>query len=50
MSVGDGAVRHERPSSARTFLAVASSPVFVSVLTAAMINVFVPLIGAGCGA
>jgi len=49
-SVGDGAVRYERSASTRLFLAVAASAVFVSVLTATMINVLVPLIGARFGA
>ena len=40
------AARHEGPASTRLFLAVAASAVFVSVLTATMINVLVPVIGA----
>jgi deazaflavin-dependent oxidoreductase (nitroreductase family) len=40
----------ERFASTRLFLAVAASAVFVSVLTATMINVLVPLIGARFGA
>jgi MFS transporter, DHA2 family, metal-tetracycline-proton antiporter len=50
VSVGNGAARHEGPASTRLFLAVAASAVFVSVLTATMINVLVPLIGARFGA
>jgi MFS transporter, DHA2 family, metal-tetracycline-proton antiporter len=51
---GSGPARHGRPASApastRLFLAVAASAVFVTVLTATMINVLVPLIGARFGA
>ena len=43
-------MRYERSASTRLFLAVAASAVFVSVLTATMINVLVPLIGARFGA
>ena len=43
---GSGATRHKGPASTRLFLAVASSAVFVSVLTATMINVLLPLIRA----
>jgi Mg/Co/Ni transporter MgtE len=50
VSAGDGAARYEGPASTRLFLAVAASAVFVSVLTATMINVLVPLIGARFGA
>jgi hypothetical protein len=39
VSAGNEAVRYERPASTRLFLAVAASAVFVSVLTATMINV-----------
>lgn len=46
MSAGNGAVRYERTASTRLFLAVAASAVFVSVLTATMINVLIPLIRA----
>jgi MFS transporter, DHA2 family, metal-tetracycline-proton antiporter len=45
MSAGD-----ERAVSTRLFLAVAASAVFVSVLTATMINVLIPLIRAQFGA
>lgn len=44
MSVGSEAVRRDRPFSTRLFLAVAASAVFVSVLTATMLNVTIPLI------
>ncbi len=50
MSAGSEAVRYERPASTRLFLAVAVSAVFVSVLTATMINVLIPLIRAQFGA
>ena len=50
MSTGNGAVRYERTASTRLFLAVAASAVFVSVLTATMINVLIPLIRAQFGA
>jgi hypothetical protein len=43
-------VRYERTASTRLFLAVAASAVFVSVLTATMINVLIPLIRAQFGA
>jgi len=46
MSAGGEAVRYERPVSTRLFLAVAASAVFISVLTATMINVLIPLISA----
>ena len=46
MSAGSEAVRRDGPVSTRLFLAVAASAVFVSVLTATMINVLVPLIRA----
>jgi MFS family permease len=38
------AVRYDGPVSTRLFLAVAASAVFISVLTATMINVLIPLI------
>ena len=50
MSAWGEAVRAEKPASTRLFLAVAASAVFVSVLTATMINVLVPLIRAQFGA
>ena len=50
MSAGNGAVLRERPASTRLFLAVAASAVFVSVLTATMINVLIPLIRVQFGA
>ena len=50
VSTGNGAVRYERTASTRLFLAVAASAVFVSVLTATMINVLIPLIRAQFGA
>jgi DHA2 family metal-tetracycline-proton antiporter-like MFS transporter len=46
MSAGGEAARHESPVSTRLFLVVAASAVFVSVLTATMINVLIPLIRA----
>jgi hypothetical protein len=49
VSAGNEAVRYERPPSTRLFLAVAASAVFVSVLTATMINVLIPLIRAQFG-
>ena len=45
-----GSARNEGPASTRLFLAVAASAVFVTVLTATMINVLVPLIGSRFGA
>jgi MFS transporter, DHA2 family, metal-tetracycline-proton antiporter len=50
VSAGNGAARHGGSASTCQFLAVAASAVFVSVLTATMINVLVPLIGARFGA
>ena len=46
MNAGNEAVRYERPASTRLFLAVAVAAVFVSVLTATMINILIPLIRA----
>ncbi len=50
MSLGSEAARRDRPFSTRLFLAVAASAVFVSVLTATMLNVTIPLIRAEFGA
>jgi len=47
---GGEAVRAEESGSTRLFLAVAASAVFISVLTATMINVLIPLIRAQFGA
>ncbi|CAN5218053.1 hypothetical protein BH18ACT10_BH18ACT10_07840 [soil metagenome] len=44
MSVGGAAVGRNSSVSTRLFLAVAASAVFISVLTATMINVLIPLI------
>ncbi len=44
MSAGSEAVRYERPAPTRLLLTVAASAVFISVLTATMINVLIPLI------
>lgn len=44
MSAGNEAARSEKPASTRLFLVVAASAVFVSVLTATMINVLIPLV------
>ena len=41
MSAGGEAVRHEKPASTRLFLAVVASGVFVTVITATMINVLI---------
>ena len=46
MSAGGEALRAEKPASTRLFLAVVASSVFVTVLTATMINVLIPLIRA----
>ncbi len=50
MSAGGEAVRHEKPASTRLFLAVVASAVFVTVLTATMINVLIPVMRAEFGA
>ena len=50
MSAGGEAVRHEKPASTRLFLAVVASGVFVTVITATMINVLIPLMRAEFGA
>ena len=50
MSAGDEALRSEKPASTRLFLAVVASSVFVTVLTATMINVLIPLMRAEFGA
>lgn len=50
MSAGSEAVREKGPSSTRPFLMVVALAVFVTVLTATMINVLIPLIRAGFGA
>ncbi len=50
MSAGSEALRAEKPTSTRLFLAVVASSVFVTVLTATMINVLIPLMRAELGA
>lgn len=50
MSARGEPIQHGSPASMRLFLAVAVSAVFVSVLTATMVNVLIPLIGARFGA
>jgi DHA2 family metal-tetracycline-proton antiporter-like MFS transporter/DHA2 family florfenicol/chloramphenicol resistance protein-like MFS transporter len=50
MSAGGEALRAEKPASTRLFLAVVASSVFVTVLTATMINVLIPLMRAEFGA
>ena len=50
MSAGSEALRAEKPTSTRLFLAVVASSVFVTVLTATMINVLIPLMRAEFGA
>ncbi len=50
MSAVSQAPRHEGPASTRLFLAVVVSGVFVTVLTATMINVLIPLMRAEFGA
>jgi DHA2 family metal-tetracycline-proton antiporter-like MFS transporter/DHA2 family florfenicol/chloramphenicol resistance protein-like MFS transporter len=50
MSATGEAVRHGEPASARLFLAVVASAVFVSTLTGSMVNVLVPLVRAELGA
>src|SRR5215210_8346082 len=46
MSAGSETLRAEKPTSTRLFLAVVASSVFVTVLTATMISVLIPLIRA----
>ncbi|MGI8860246.1 MAG: MFS transporter [Rubrobacteraceae bacterium] len=50
MSTGGEAMSTRAPASTRLFLAVAASAVFISVLTATMINVLIPLIRLQFGA
>ena len=50
MRSGGKALRAEKPTSTRLFLAVVASSVFVTVLTATMINVLIPLMRAEFGA
>ncbi len=50
MSAGGEATRYCKPASIRLFLAVAASGVFVTVITATMINVLIPFIRAEFGA
>jgi DHA2 family metal-tetracycline-proton antiporter-like MFS transporter len=50
MSVGGKAIREKEPASTRLFLAVVVSAVFVTVLTATMINVVIPAMRAEFGA
>ena len=46
MSAGGEEVRHKKPASTRLFLAVVASGVFVTVITATVINVLIPLMRA----
>ena len=50
MSAGGKALGAEKPTSTRLFLVVVASSVFVTVLTATMINVLIPLMRAEFGA
>lgn len=50
MSAGGEALKSEKPASTRLFLAMVASSVFVTVLTATMINLLIPLMRAEFGA